>query len=148
MSLYDDIVAAQTAAMKERRADDLATLRLLTTAMKNEQIAKGGALADADVQAVVKRQGKQLKDAMADFQKAGRDDLVAQAEKEIALLATFLPAELSDDALRELVETTLATLSDEEKANVGRVMGAVMKAVAGRADGTRVRDLVTATLNS
>ena len=148
MSLQDDIVAAQTSAMKERRAEDLAMLRLLTTAIKNEQIAKGDALVDADVQAVVKRQMKQLKDALSDFQKAGRDDLVAQSEKEIALIATFLPAELSDDALREIVDQTVATLSDEEKANIGRVMGAVMKAVAGRADGNRVRELVNATLHS
>lgn len=148
MSLHDDVSVAQTQAMKDRRKEDLATLRLLTTALKNEQIAKGASLTDADAQAVIKRQMKQLKDALVDFQNAGRDDLITQSEKEIALVATFLPAELSDDALREIVDHAMAALSEEDKANTGRVMGAVMKAVAGRADGIRVRTLVNATLNS
>ena len=148
MSLAKTIFSAQIDAMKQRKKEELEVIRMLTSAIKYEQIESGEELDDAAVEKILKRYVKQLKDALGDFDQAGRADLSTKTKEEIAIVSRFLPVELSDDDLREIVVQTLASLSSEEKSNEGRVMGAVMKAVSGRADGTRVRNMVTTTVNS
>lgn len=143
MSVQQDIVAAQQHAMKQRRADELNTLRLLTSAIKNEQIAKGKTLSDEEVIGIVKKQVKQLVDAQKDFVRANRQDLMTQTQKEIEIMSRFLPAQLSDQELQTVVQQILASMSDEEKSHQGKMIGMIMKQVGDRADGSRVRDLLS-----
>lgn len=133
-------------AMKAKRELELSTLRLVRAAIKNsliEQRTKGDVDEDQLAITVIKRQIKQTQDAMVDFQRGGREDLIATAEKEIALLQAYLPAELSDEEISAIIVEARAAAGDN--AHAGKLIGDVMKRIAGRADGARVRALVEAT---
>ncbi len=140
MSLRQDIFSARDNAMKANDTAALSTLRVLCSDIKNAEIAAQGELDDEAVQKVIARQVKQLKDAATDFAQAGRDDLVAQNTAEVALLEKYLPAQMSDEDIATHIDAVLADMG--EGVQMGQVMGAVMKRVAGQADGNRVRELV------
>ncbi len=145
-----------TSAMKAKEEAKLSTLRLLKAALKNKQIelrsAKGGSasggheLSEDEALAVVKSQMKQNKDALDSFVSAGRDDLAAQARQELAVLEAYLPAQMDEAALMAVVKEAVEKSGATGKADMGKAMGAAMKAVAGRSDGTRVKAIVESLL--
>lgn len=144
MSLFDELFSAQKNAMKAKDAETLSTLRMVLAAIKNAQIDADAELTDDDVQDVIRRQVKQLTDAKKDYVKGGRDDLVAQTDKEISVLAEYLPAQLSEEEVR----TKLITLFEgKEDLQVGPAMGMAMKELKGVADGGMVKKLVSELLN-
>ncbi|PIT86865.1 MAG: glutamyl-tRNA amidotransferase [Candidatus Magasanikbacteria bacterium CG10_big_fil_rev_8_21_14_0_10_43_6] len=145
MSLRQEIFSARDNAMKTKDTAALSTLRILSSDIKNAEIVKQSELNDTEVLAVIAKQVKQLKDAAKEFAAGGRDDLVTQNNEEIALLSAYLPAELSDAAIQEHIDATLAELGDD--ADMGKAMAAVMKRVAGQADGARVRALLQQSLH-
>lgn len=138
MSLREDILAARNAAMKQK-SDALSILRMASAAIKNEEIEKQHELNDEEVQAVIARQVKQLTDAQKDFEAAGRDDLKEQAQKEIDILSSYLPRQLSDEELEKIVDEVFAAVQAK---NVGQIIGQVMQKVKGQADGNRVKQIV------
>jgi len=146
MSLRDSIQIRQQAALKAGETATVSTLRLFLAAVKNEEISLGHPLTDQEVQTVVARQVKQLNDARPDYEAGGRADLVAQTDAEIRLLSEYLPAQLSDSELESVVKRVVGEISAKSPADMGRVMGAVMKEVKGRADGNRVRGVVSQLL--
>lgn len=146
MSLKEQIMEAQKQAMKEKNAEVLSTIRMLTSAIKNEEIDSRTELTDEQVQQVVARQVKQLNDSIVDFQKGGREDLVTQAAKEVQLLTTFLPEQLSDAELQLIVKEVIEAAGATSAQDVGKVMGTVMQKVKGKADGQRVRAMVSTLL--
>jgi uncharacterized protein YqeY len=152
MSLQSKINQHITEALKSKDEEKLSTLRLLSAAMKNLAIEKGlekdAELEDADAVKVVKSQIKQLKDAIADFEKAGRDDLVSKNKKEIGFLSEYLPEEMGEEELRQIIEQKISELGDVTVKDFGRVMGEVMKEVGDRADGAMVKRLVQELLAS
>ena len=147
MALRDDIQSAQTTAMKARQTETLSTLRMLWSAIRNEEINLRQELTDEEVIGVVSRQIKQLRDSATDFVKGGRNDLAEKANTEIKLLETYLPAQMSDDELESVTKKIIADMSAKGAGDVGKVMGNVMKQVKGKADGNRVRNIVTRLLN-
>ena len=129
-------------AMKAKDKVRLSTIRMLISAVKNEAIAKKQELATEDIIAVIQREIKQRRNAIEDFRKGERDDLVRENEAEIAVLEEFLPKQLSDEEIETLArqianEVNAATLKD-----LGKVMGKIMPLVKGKADGTRVQTIV------
>ena len=140
MSLKEDIILAQQAAMKSGEKEKLSILRMVTAAIKNAEIESGEELGDDKVQGVIKKQVKQLGDALKDFEKGGRDDLIKNTKSEIEMLSVYLPAELSDEELTTKVQAVIDGLG--EGVNMGQAMGAVMKELKGQADGGRVREVV------
>lgn len=148
MPLRDDIHVAQINAIKERNADKTSVLRILWSAIRNEEIDKRRDLSDDEVIAVVSRQVKQLEDANTDFEKGGRTDLVDKNKQEIEILRSYLPAQLSDDELRTIIKTIMAAQGPIDPAQSGKLIGVVMKEVKGKADGNRVRTMMTALLQS
>jgi hypothetical protein len=129
-------------AMKSQDAARLSTLRLLKSALKNKQIDLMRELTDEDVLAVVKTQIKQLREAEEMAQKAQRTQTAEEARREVAVLEKYLPAQMDEAALEQIVKDAVAASGATSKADAGRAMGAAMKAVAGRADGTRVKAIV------
>lgn len=140
MSLRSTILEAQKVAMKEGDKSSLSTLRMLWSALRNTEIDKGSELSDEEIEQLISRQVKQLKDALADFEKGGRTDLMEENQREIQFLSKYLPEQISDEELETIVKKVIAG-SPEEK-NTGVVMGMVMKEVKGRSDGKRVRECV------
>lgn len=135
-------------AFKAKQADTLSTLRLLKSALKNEEINVRRPLTEEEVLAVVKSQLKQMTDGLESYQLAGRSDLVEKAELEIKVLEGYLPTQLSDEEVQKLVEDALKDAGITEKSQMGQAMGVAMKAADGRADGSRVRKVVEGLLVS
>ncbi|MEK7546551.1 MAG: GatB/YqeY domain-containing protein [Patescibacteria group bacterium] len=139
MSLRTDIEAKFIEAMKAKEADKVSTYRMLRAAFKNAEIDKQIAqLSDDQVIEVVGREVKKLKDALADFEKAGRTELKEKTEAELALLSGFLPAQLSEAEVLSAVAAKAAELGLSGEAAYGRLMGEVMKDLKGKADGGTV----------
>lgn len=147
MSLLETVHRDRVVAMKEKSERRLSVLRMLAAAIKNEEIEKRGAIDDAAVVAIISRQVKQTKDARTDFVKSGREDLVAQADEELAILSSYLPEQMLDEELQSIVLETIQDLGASSLADSGKVMGAVMGKVKGKADGNRVKEIVGRLLN-
>lgn len=139
MSLRSDIEARFIEAMKAKDADKVSTYRMLRSALKNAEIDKQvKELSDEQVIEIVGKEVKKLKDAMVDFEKAGRSELKEKTEAEIAILAGFLPAQLSEADVAAAVAAKAAELGLSGEAAYGRLMGEVMKDLKGKADGGTV----------
>lgn len=146
--LKDRLRADLTASMKARDELTTASLRMALTAIGNEEVAGNASreLSDEQVLTVLAREAKKRREAAEAFRGGGRQDRAERELAELAVLEAYLPAQLSDDQLAELVRATV----DETGATGPREMGAVMKAVgpkvAGRAEGGRVAAAVRAAL--
>lgn len=148
MVLREQILEAQKKAMKEKDAERLSILRVLWAAIKNEEIERRQELNDEQLQEVVARQVKQLKDALVDFEKGGRADLVEQTNKEIAVLEVYLPEQMSDVYLEQLIKNILLENNITDVKDSGKAMSLIMPAVKGKADGVKVRNIVNQILNA
>jgi hypothetical protein len=142
MSLCEQLRTDLTQAMKSGDKVRLSTLRLLTAAIKNRQIAKGGALDDVEVLEVVRLAIKQRREAIALARQYSREDIAQQEEQELAILEAYLPEQLSTDDLIQHIDAIIQELGATSDKDLGRVMRALMLAVKGRADGTTVNRLV------
>ncbi len=139
MTILEQIDADFKEAMKTKDELALSVLRLVRTSLKNKQIDLGHAPDQTETEQVLRIMIKQYQDALSDFSAAGRQDLVERQQKEIDLIANYLPPPLSAEELRKIVYDALAASEIKE---VGRAMGVAMKAVNGRADAKDVRPLV------
>jgi len=139
MSLRTDIEQRFVEAMKAKEADAVSTYRMLRAALKNAEIDKQvKELSDEQVVEIVGREVKKLRDALVDFEKAGRAELKEKTEAEIALLSGFLPEQLSEADVLKAVAEKAAELGLSGEAAYGRLMGEVMKDLKGKADGGTV----------
>ena len=148
MSLAEKITENMKAAMKAKDSATLSTLRLLLSALKNKKIDVQHELSDAEVMDVVKSQVKQLKDSIEAFKTGGREDLEASTQIEVTVLEQYLPAQMSDEELAQVVKEAVEKSGATSRADMGKVMGAAMAAVAGRADGSRVKEIVGTLLSA
>ena len=146
MSLHEDIRASLKDAMKAKDEAKLRTVRSLLTAFTNELVATGstpqGMLADEQALAVIKRATKQRKDSIEQYEAAGRTDLADPEKAELAILETYLPQMMTADEIRPVAEAKKAELGIDDKAKLGMLVGAVMKELAGKADGGDVKAVV------
>ena len=148
MALIDRVQKELTAAMKAKQELRLSALRLLKTALHNRKIEKGAGLDDPESMAVVKSLVKQRREAAEEFRKGNRLDRAAQEEKEIAILEKYLPAAVSEDAVRQAIEEALQETGAATPKDVGKLMKAVMGRFAGQnVDGKRVNQLVRQRLS-
>jgi uncharacterized protein YqeY len=129
--------------MKAGERERVGALRLVLSEL--QKAAKEGG--DDEV-AVLRRERKRRLDAAQQFRSGGREELAAKEESEATLIGGYLPAELSDEELRGLVDEQIAATGAESPRDMGKVMGAVMPAVGGRADGKRVSALVRERLGA
>jgi uncharacterized protein len=130
-------------ALKAGERQRVGALRVVLSEL--QKAAKDGR--DDEV-AVLRHERKRRLDAAEQFRAGGRDELAEQEESEARLIGGYLPAELSDDELTALVDEKVAATGAESPADMGKVMGAVMPAVGGRADGKRVSALVRERLGA
>lgn len=138
MTIKQQLTEDMKSAMRAKEMSKLTTIRFLLSEIKNYEIDQGEQ-DDAGIQKVIASQVKKMNDAIADFLAAGREDLVAEEKEKVAVLSAYLPEQLSDAELEQVV---IATIADVGLNNQGQLIGAVMKKVAGRADGNRVSAIV------
>lgn len=135
-------------AMRARDERRVQTLRLAMAAAQNRRIELGHVLGDDDMVEVLGRQAKQRRESVEQFRAAGRDDLADREEAELAIIGEFLPEQLDDAELERIVAEAISETGAATSADMGRVMGAVMPRVRGRADGARVSEAVRRQLSS
>ncbi len=129
-------------AMKDKEKKKLSVIRMLKSSLQNEQINLGRELTEDEMLTVLTREMKQRRDSLQEFQKADRDDLADGVQEEINVLTKYMPQQLSEDEIRQLVAETIAQVGASSKADMGKVMGALMPKVKGKADGALVNKLV------
>ena len=121
-------------------------IRYILSAVKNAEIDARGTSAEADPVAALRRLGKQLTDAIEQYEAAGRQDLADHEAAQLAVLKRYLPTELPDDELNAIVAAAIAETGAAGPKDMGRVMPIAMQRVAGRADGRRISAAVKAAL--
>ncbi len=143
--LHEKIKGEVKEAMKEKNQVKLGVVRGIISAFMNEAVAKGykpdGFLSDEEALAVIKRLSKQRKDSIAQFQAGGRADLAETEQAELAYIETYLPQMMSRDEIKKIATGVIANLS-ATKADLGKVIGAVVKETKGQADGADVKAVV------
>lgn len=143
MSFSTNLKAELKEAMIAKDAVRVGVIRNISATIMNEAIAKGKAdLEDNDALSVVKRLVKQRKDSIEQFEKGGRADLAATEKAELVILEKYLPQTMSRDEIRKIAEAKKAELGAIDKTKLGQFIGAVMKACAGKADGSDVKAVV------
>jgi uncharacterized protein len=140
--LRDDL----TTAMRERDVMRRTTIRLALAALKNARVAKNADLTEDEQIAVLSKETKQLQDAIVDFQRGKREDLVAEATAQIEIMRAYLPQALSEQEVMQLVRAAISETGASSPKQMGQVMGVLMPRVRGRADGKQVSEMVRALL--
>jgi uncharacterized protein YqeY len=146
MTLQQRIESAMREAMLARDIRRVGTLRMAMAAFQNRRIELGRDLTDEDVVDVLSKQMKLRRESIEHFRAAGRDAMVQVEEEESAIIAEFLPQQLSEDELASVVDAAIAETGASSPADLGRVMGKVTPQTRGRADGKAVAELVRAKL--
>ena len=141
MAILEEIRTDLTSAMRAGEKEKVGALRLVLSEL--QKAAKEGS---EDELTVLRRERKRRLEAARAYREAGRDDLAAGEEAEGELISSYLPAELSDEALKEIVAQAVRDSGAESAKDMGRAMKQAMAAVDGRADGNRVSGLVRASL--
>ncbi|MBI2614035.1 MAG: GatB/YqeY domain-containing protein [Candidatus Levybacteria bacterium] len=138
-------------AMLSRDVLKTSVLRLLLSAINYYEIQKGGAgyeATDEDVLSVIQKEAKQRRDSIEEFKKANRSELAEKESKELEMLKVYLPQQMSEDQIREIVKETIREMGATTVAEMGKVMGSLMPKVKGKADGGIVSKIVKESLNS
>lgn len=141
MSLKEILLQDMKEAMKAKAEGKtaLAVIRMIRSAIRNKEIDEKIELDDAGVGAVIAKEMKQRKESLVEFEKAGRDDLIAQIKDEIIVLEKYMPKQLSPEEVRQIVVRAIAGKSS---ITMGEVMKLVMPQVQGKADGRIVSQVV------
>lgn len=144
MSIKDQLTEDMKQAMKDRENGKLrlSVIRMVRSNIKNVEINDKKELTDDEVLAVLMKEVKMRQDSLEEFQKAGRSELVAQAEEEIKILKKYLPEALSDEELKGIVAEVVAEVGATTMKDMGKVMPAVMAKTKGRADGKCINAMV------
>lgn len=146
MLLKDQIRNDIKEAMKAKDTERRDALRLLSSAMKQIEVDERKELGDDDVIAIIQKQIKQRNDAASQYKDAGRDELYDKEMAEIAFYEVYLPAQLDDAELETAIKTIIEKTGAASMKDMGKVMGAAGKELAGRADGKRISSCVKALL--
>ena len=147
MSLKEKLMEDLKDAMKNKDELKKNTVTMIRAAIKQIEVDKRVELEDNDVIDIISKEAKKRKDALAEFEKAGRQDLIDQTNAELALIKTYLPEELSEEELTKIIEETITEVGAETMKDMGKVMQAVKAKTAGRADGKTINEIVKAKLS-
>jgi len=149
MSLKVRLTEDMKQAMKDREVGklQLSVIRMVRANIKNVEIDRKQELTDDEVLDVLAKEVKMRRDAMEEFKKANRSDLVEGLEQEVAILMNYLPEQLSEAAVRTLVENAVAETQAVSPKEMGKVMAVLMPKVKGRADGKLINSIVREMLN-
>lgn len=141
--ISDDVKNAMRSKDKER----LATLRMITAAIKQKEVDERADLNDGQVLAVLDKMAKQHRDSIEQYQKAGRDDLVAKETSELEVVTSYLPEQLSEEEIRQIIKETIEATGASSMQDMGKLMGQLKPRLQGRADMGKVSGLIKQALS-
>ncbi|QED48687.1 GatB/YqeY domain-containing protein [Cytobacillus dafuensis] len=142
MSLLERLNEDIKQAMRNKEKDKLTVIRMIKASIQNEAIKLGADLSEEQELTVLSREVKQRKDSLHEFDKAGREDLVEKIRSELQFVELYMPKQLSEEEVSKIVQETIAETGAKSKADMGKVMAAIMPKVKGKADGALVNKLV------
>lgn len=152
MTIHESIKTSIPDAMRAKDEVRLRTVRSLVTMMTNEVVAKkrmpNEFLTDEEALVVLKRAANQRKDSIEQFTAAGRAELAEPEIAELAIITSYLPTLMSREEIASIVDARIAELGPIDKAGAGKFMGAIMKELAGRADGPDVKSVIDERINA
>lgn len=148
MNLKDQITTDLTAAMKAGEELEKEVLRMLKAEIMKEEFSGSAKheIGDAEIVKILKRMIKQRKDSIEQFEKGDRAELAAKEKEEITILEKYLPEQMGEDQIVEIVKKKKEELSIDDQSKMGMLIGAVMKEVGDQADGSVVKNLVEKSL--
>jgi len=148
VSLRQDIHKDIAVAMKAGDKDRLSTVRMLMSAIKYKEVDAKRELNDEETIAVISTLVKQRQDSIEQFTKGGREDLVEKETKELSVLRTYLPPQLTEAEVRDIVKKAVVETGATGQKDMGKLMKIVMPQVKGKADGKLVNDIVKEVLGA
>jgi uncharacterized protein YqeY len=146
MNLKEKITEDMKAAMRAKESARLSTIRLLLAAMKQKEVDERVVLQDADVLSIIEKMLKQRRESIAQFEKAGRNDLADSEKAAIAVLTAYLPAQLGEAEVAEAIAAAIRESGAAGPKDMGKVMGLLKSRLAGRTDMGKLSGLVKARL--
>jgi uncharacterized protein YqeY len=147
MSTRDRIQQDMKDAMRARDKERLGTIRLILAAIKQREVDERIELDDTQVIVVLDKMVKQRRESIAQFEKAGRDDLIATEQSELEVITTYLPAALSEDEVTQLIDAAMQATGASSIKDMGKVMGQLKPKLQGRADMGAVSAMIKARLS-
>jgi len=147
MSLKDTIIEDTKTAMRNKDASTLGTLRLLQAAIKQKEIDDRITLDDAGIVTVLQKMLKQRQDSIDAFRQANRQDLLDKEEMEVKVLNQYMPQQLSNDEITEIIDAAITNTSASSMQDMGKVMGIVKEKIAGRANMAEVSQIIKSRLS-
>ncbi|HEX7707107.1 MAG TPA: GatB/YqeY domain-containing protein [Thermoanaerobaculia bacterium] len=145
-SLTEQVRADLTSAMKAQEKERLSTLRMLQSALKNEQIDAGHELSDEEAMTVIRKSVKQRLDSIEQYTSGNRPELAEKERSELEILRAYLPPELSESELESGVREIIASTGAASKKDLGKVMKEATTRFKGRADGKKIQEIASRLL--
>lgn len=146
MTLKAQIESDFLTAYKSGETAKVSILRMLKSAIKNAEISAKTELSEPEVIKILRREVKQREESIAEFQKGNREDLISTNQAEIEIINAYLPAQIGEDQITQVVDEVISELNPTGPADFGRVIGAVMKKIGADADGATVANIIKHSL--
>ncbi len=148
MGLKEKLLQDMKEAMKAKDKVRLSTIRMINSLIKNAEIEKRGELTDDEIVQLLMKYAKQRRESIEMYEKGGRQDLVEKEKAELAIVESYLPKQLSEEEIRDIVKQAIEETGASSPKDLGKVMKVVMPKVRGKADGSVVNRIVREMLES
>jgi hypothetical protein len=148
MSLSEQIQKDMITALKSGYKETAQALKMLIASIKNAQKTSEKELTDKEIEQILRKEAKKIEDSIEQYKKMNRKDLVEKEERDLKIVQRYLPELMSEEEIKQVVEQKVKELGATNVQDMGRVMGAVMKELEGKADGNTVKDIVQSKLQS
>ncbi|UMZ73081.1 GatB/YqeY domain-containing protein [Natranaerofaba carboxydovora] len=148
MGIKDLLNEDMKKAMKEKNKSKLSVIRMLRSEIHNKEINKGNELTEDEINELIFKEVKKLKDSLVDYENSNRDDLVKALENEIAVLEEYLPDKLSEEEIRKIIDEAIDKTGAKTKNDIGKLMKEVMPKVKGKAEGKLVNRIALEQIES
>ena len=147
MSLTDDLRKDMFTFSKEGNTNASDILKMALASIKNAQLAQDDELTEQDIEKILRKEVKKIEDSISQFTQMGRTDLVEKETSQLEIIKKYIPELMSEEDIKTIINNKITELNITSMNDMGRLMGAVMKETAGRADGNTVKNLVTQILS-
>lgn len=148
MSLKTRITDDMKNAMREKATERLATIRLLTAAMKQKEVDERVELSDSDIVTIIEKMLKQRRDSIQQFEAAARHDLADKEKQEMTVLSAYMPEQLTEEEIIAHIDAAIASTSASGPQGMGKLMAELKPKLAGKADMSKVSGLIKGRLSA
>ena len=146
MSLTDDLRKDMFTFSKDGNTNASDILKMALASIKNAQLTQDNDLTEQDIEKILRKEVKKIEDSISQFTQMGRTDLVEKETSQLEIIRKYIPELMSEEEIKTIINNKITELNITSMNDMGRLMGAVMKETAGRADGNTVKNLVTQIL--